>query len=30
MRIQNKLSDLNFNNKNNRYQVGFQKAPGES
>ena len=26
MRIQNKLSDLNFNNKNNRYQVGFQKS----
>ena len=25
MRIQNKLNDLNFNNKNNRYQVGFQK-----
>ena len=25
MRIQNKLSDLNFNNKSNRYQVGFQK-----
>ena len=27
MRIQNKLNDLNFNNKNNRYQVGFQKIP---
>ena len=27
MRIQNKLNDLNFNNKNNRYQVGFQKDP---
>jgi len=26
MRIQNKLSDSNFNNKNNRYQVGFQKS----
>lgn len=26
MRIQNKLNDLNFNNKNNRYQVGFQKS----
>lgn len=25
MRIQNKLNDLNFNNKSNRYQVGFQK-----
>ena len=25
MRIQNKLNDLKFNNKNNRYQVGFQK-----
>lgn len=27
MRIKNKLNDLNFNNKNNRYQVGFQKTP---
>lgn len=27
MRIKNKLKDLNFNNKNNRYQVGFQKTP---
>ena len=26
MRIKNKLEDLNFNNKNNRYQVGFQKT----
>ena len=26
MRIKNKLKDLNFNNKNNRYQVGFQKT----
>ena len=26
MRIQNKLSDLNFNNKNNRYQVDFKKS----
>ena len=26
MRIQNKLNDLSFNNKNNRYQVGFQKS----
>ena len=26
MRIQNKLNDLSFNNKNNRYQVGFQKT----
>ena len=27
MRIKNKFKDLNFNNKNNRYQVGFQKTP---
>ena len=26
MRIQNKLNDIRFNNKSNRYQVGFQKS----